>query len=161
MTLENISCYKSKAVFPMCMWYHKWQKFVSQENLDPRLWLLRSRLWFSQFCSFGFHSDSSICSTMPFPSIWKFWSCCLSFHWLSIIFTMGYLVSHCLWLVLIGTVFVIIWEMFHERISLISASVAASEFCEWVQVGIDVTLIESIRSSLTNLYGFHLLVLLP
>ena len=100
MTLENISCYKSKAVFPMCMWYHKWQKFVSQENLDPRLWLLRSRLWFSQFCSFGFHSDSSICSTMPFPSIWKFWSCCLSFHWLSIIFTMGYLVSHCLWLFL-------------------------------------------------------------
>ena len=101
MTLENISCYKSKAVFPMCMWYHKWQKSVSQENLDPRLWLLRDpRLWFSQFCSLGFHSDTSICSTMPFPSIWKFWSCCLSFHWLSIIFTMGYLVSHCLWLFL-------------------------------------------------------------
>ena len=34
-------------------------------------------------------------------------------------------------LVLIGTVFVMIWEM-------LSASAAASEFCEWVQVGIDV-----------------------
>ena len=33
-------------------------------------------------------------------------------------------------LVLIGTVFVMIWEM-------LSASAAASEFCEWVQVGID------------------------
>ena len=28
--------------------------------------------------------------------------------------------------------------MFHGRISLNSASAAASEFCEWVQVGIDV-----------------------
>ena len=36
-------------------------------------------------------------------------------------------------LVLIRAVFVIIWEMFHGRISA-----AASEFCEWVQVEIDV-----------------------
>ena len=28
--------------------------------------------------------------------------------------------------------------MFHGRISLNSASATASEFCEWVQVGIDV-----------------------
>ena len=68
MTLENISCYKSKAVFPMCMWYHKWQKFVSQENLDPRLWLLRDpRLWFSQFCSLGFHSDTRFVLQCLFP----------------------------------------------------------------------------------------------
>ena len=40
---------------------------------------------------------------------------------------------------LIETVFIIIWEMFHGRISLNSASAAAaSEFSEWVQVGIDV-----------------------
>ena len=44
----------------------------------------------------------------------------------------------------------------------LSASVAASEFCEWVQVGTDVyTLIISIRSSLTHLHGFQQLVLLP
>ena len=41
-------------------------------------------------------------------------------------------------LVLIWTVFVIIWEMLHGRIFLDSASVADNEFCEWVQVGIDV-----------------------
>ena len=44
-------------------------------------------------------------------------------------------------LVLIGMVFMIIWEMFHGRISLNSVlllSATASEFCEWVQVGNDV-----------------------
>ena len=41
-------------------------------------------------------------------------------------------------LVLIVSVFVMICEMFHGRIFLNSASAAASEFCEWVQVGIDV-----------------------
>ena len=43
-------------------------------------------------------------------------------------------------LVLIGTVFVIILEMFHERhgVFKLGGSAAASEFCEWVQVGIDV-----------------------
>ena len=41
----------------------------------------------------------------------------------------------------------------------LGASAAASEFCEWVQVGNDaISLIESIRSSLTHL---QLLVLLP
>ena len=44
-----------------------------------------------------------------------------------------------------------------EDIFKLSASAAASEFCEWVQVGIDVY-IESIRSSLTHLHGFQLLL---
>ena len=49
-----------------------------------------------------------------------------------------------------------------EDIFKLGASAAASEFCEWVQVGIDVyTLIENIRSSLIHLHGFQLLVLLP
>ena len=40
---------------------------------------------------------------------------------------------------LIGMVFVIIWEIFQGRISFkLGASAAASEFCEWVQVAIDV-----------------------
>ena len=46
----------------------------------------------------------------------------------------------------------------------LSASAAASEFCEWVQVGIDVfgiSLILSVRSNLTHLHGFQQLVLLP
>ena len=42
-------------------------------------------------------------------------------------------------LVLIGMVFVMIREMFHGRISLnLVLPAAASEFCVWVQVGIDV-----------------------
>ena len=57
---------------------------------------------------------------------------------------------------LIRMVSVIMLEMFHVRISLNSVSAAASEFCEWFQVGI-----ESIRLLLTHLHGFQLLVLLP
>ena len=39
---------------------------------------------------------------------------------------------------LIGMVFVIISEMFHEDIFKLGVSAAAHEFREWVQVGIDV-----------------------
>ena len=39
---------------------------------------------------------------------------------------------------------------------------AASEFCEWDQVGTDVySLIENIKSRLSHLHAFQLLVLLP
>ena len=48
-----------------------------------------------------------------------------------------------------------------EDIFKLSVSAAASEFCEWVQVGIDVYIIKSIRSSLTHLHGLQRLVLLP
>ena len=40
-------------------------------------------------------------------------------------------------LVLIRVAFVIIWEMFHGKISLNSAA-AGSEFCEWFQLGVVV-----------------------
>ena len=70
-----------------------------------------------------FHSsDASICSTMVFPPIGKLWSCCcLIFYWLSILFTTGCPPSsHTLLtiLVVIGTVFIIIRAMLHNRISL-------------------------------------------
>ena len=43
-----------------------------------------------------------------------------------------------------------------------SASAAASEFCEWNRVGIDVYIPHlSIRSNLTHLHGFQQLVQLP
>ena len=52
-----------------------------------------------------------------------------------------------------------------EDIFKLGASAATSEFCEWVQVGIDVYMyiyhVENIRSSLIHLYGFQLPVLLP
>ena len=62
------------------------------------------RLWFLQSCSFGFISFfwCKYSFYNGFSSIGKFWSyCCLSFHWLSIIFTMQCPISsHCLWLFL-------------------------------------------------------------
>ena len=49
-----------------------------------------------------------------------------------------------------------------EDIFKLSASVAASAFCEWVQVGIDVYSPNcNIRSSLTHLQGFQPFVQLP
>ena len=38
------------------------------------------------------------------------------------------------------TIFVLIGAVFNGRISLNTASAAASEFCAWVQVGIDVNI---------------------
>ena len=47
----------------------------------------------------------------------------------------------------------------HVFVFKLGASDNASEFCEWVQVGIDVYIPH--WSSLTHLHGFQLLVLLP
>ena len=46
-----------------------------------------------------------------------------------------------------------------ENIFKLSASATTNEFCEWRLMYI--SLIKSIRSSLTHLHGFQLLVLLP
>ena len=50
-----------------------------------------------------------------------------------------------------------------EDIFKLSASAAASEFCEWVQVGIDVYIphCKYQVKPLTHLHGFQLLVQLP
>ena len=49
-----------------------------------------------------------------------------------------------------------------EDIFKLRTSAAVSEFCEWVQVGMMyISLIVSIKSSLTRLHGFQLLVQLP
>ena len=60
-------------------------------------------------------------------------------------------------IVLIGMVFVIIWEMFLGGYLIASAFA----FRERVQVGTDVYISHRIRSSLTYLHGFQLIVLLP
>ena len=73
----------------------------------------------------------------------------LSLHWDILIMMLSQfpLTLHCVdngmpfldILVLIGTVAVIIWEMFHGRISLNSALLLLLvKFFEWVQVGIDL-----------------------
>ena len=48
-------------------------------------------------------------------------------------------------------------DVLWEDIFKLSASAAASDFCEWVRVGIDLY----IRSSLIHLHGFQLHVMLP
>ena len=66
-------------------------------------------------------------------------------------------------LVLIGTVFVIIWEMFHGRISLKTVLLLLLvNFVSGFRLElIYLSLMVSIKSSLTHLHGFQLLVWLP
>ena len=54
----------------------------------------------------------------------------------------------------------VLWE---DIFKLGTSAAAASEFCEWVQNCIDIyiSLIENIKSRLTHLHGFLLLLLLP
>ena len=108
--------------------------------------------------------DTSICSTMAFPSLGNSDHVVVSvsidfpsnskrdapFHRITI-------------LVLIGMVFVIIWEMFHGRISLnLVLLLLLVNFVSGFRLELMyIFLIENIRSSLTHLYGFQLLVLLP
>ena len=65
-------------------------------------------------------------------------------------------------IVLIGTAFVIIQEMLHERISLSSVLLLLPvNFVSWFNLALMyISLIVSIRSSLTHLHGFQLLILL-
>ena len=67
------------------------------------------------------------------------------------------------YLVLIGMVFVIVWEMFHGRLSLnLVLLLMLVNFMSGFRLElVYISLIESIRSSLTHLRGFQLLVLLP
>ena len=82
-------------------------------------------LWQSQSCSFGFICFFWRCLFYnDFPSVGKIWSrCCFSFHWLFVKLTtrfwgIRFIAQLMTILVLIGTVFAIIWEIINERISL-------------------------------------------
>ena len=89
-----------------------------------------------------------------FSSIGKSWSCCcLSLHWLSIIFTTGCPVSsHCLWL-FSRTVFLTIWEMFHRVYlkSVLLLLLVNFDFGYWLEL-MYISLIESIRPNKPNLF---------
>ena len=66
-------------------------------------------------------------------------------------------------LVLIGMVFVIIWETFHGRMSLTSVLLllVVNFFSVFRLELMYISLIVCIRSSLTHLHGFQLLLMLP
>ena len=111
-------------------------------------------------------SDASICSTMAFPPLGNSGHVVVSvfidfssnsqqdvqFHHI----TYGY--SRADWMV-----FVIIWEMFCGRISLILVLLLLLvNFVSGFRLELMyISLIENIRSSLIRLYSFQLLVLLP
>ena len=94
----------------------------------------------SQSCSFGFLSFLILVFVLQWLSLcWIFRSCCL--HWLSIKFTrdalfhgIAYDYSRADWNGFCGH----LRDVPLEDIFKLGASAAASEFCEWVQVGIDV-----------------------
>ena len=111
-------------------------------------------------------SDATICSTMAFPPLENSNHVVVS---VSIDFPsnsqrdapfhcIAYDYSHADWDGLCDHLRDVLWE----DIFKLSASTAASEFCEWVQVGLMyISLIENISSSLIHLHGFQLLVLMP
>ena len=110
--------------------------------------------------------DASICSTMAFPPVGNsdhvVVLVSIDFPWNSQRDTpfhrIAYDYSHADWDGLGDHLREVPWE----DIFKLSASAAASEFCEWVQVEIDVYIPHrKIRSSLIHRHGFQLLVLLP
>ena len=109
-------------------------------------------------------SDASICSTMAFPPLGN------SGHvdvLVSIDFpsnSQGDALFHCIaydyshtdWDGPLDHLRVVPWE----DISKVGTFAAACEFCEWVQVEIDVYIPQR-KYQVTHLYGFQLFVLLP
>ena len=111
-----------------------------------------------------FSSDASICSTVAFPLLGNSDHVAVS---VSIDFP-----SHSQWDATLhqiacdyfcGMIFVIIWEIFHERISLNSELLLLlADFVSGFRLEFRcISLIESIRSSLFHLHDFRQLVLLP
>ena len=110
-------------------------------------------------------SDASICSAMAFPLLGNSDHAVVSVsidfstnsHWDTPFHHIAYDYSHADWDGLCDHLRDVPWEDIFE----LGASAAASEFCEWFQVRIDVYIIENIKSSLIHLHGFQLPVLLP
>ena len=120
--VELINLVNSAIIFLSQMTILRWFTF-----------LLRSQTHSPALLDLFISSDASICSTVQ--------CCCLGFRWLSMKFTTGCPVSsHSLWL-FSGWLGWSSWSF--ERCSLgdvfkVGASASTCEFCEWVQVGIDL-----------------------
>ena len=155
--MELIDLVNSVIIFLSQMILLRWLTFL----IDPWLWLSHS-------CSVGCisFSDTSICSTMSFPPVGNSNHVGVS---VSIDFPINskqdapshriaYDYSCADW-----DVFLIIWEMFHFKIS--SNSVLLLLLVNFVSGFrlelMYIFLIVSIRSNLTHLHGFQQLVLLP
>ena len=95
---------------------------------------------------------------------WEILICCLSFHWLSSkLKTRCFVSLYSLTIpMLIGTVFIIIWEMLHGRISLntVVLLLLVNFVIRFRLELMYISLVVNIRSNLIHLHGFQLLVLL-
>ena len=129
-------------------------------------WIADSDSHSPALLDFFLSSDASICSIMAFPPLGNsdrvVASDSIDFssnsQWDALFHCITYDYSRADWDSLCNHLRDNPWE----DIFKFGASAAASEFCEWFQVVIDVyILIDSIRSSITHLHGFQLLVLLP
>ena len=141
--------------------------FSSQMTLHRSLTVTHTVLF---FLVLFLSSDTSICSTMAFP---PFGNSDHVFVLVSIDFSSNSkwdALFHCIAyytiLMLIGMVFVIIWEIFHERIFFNSVLLLLLvSFFEWVQDGINVHIphhkCQVKPHSSSWLHGFKLLLLLP
>ena len=110
--------------------------------------------------------DTSICSTMVFPPFGnsKHVIVSVSIDFSSYSYLMPYFMKLLMTiLVLIGMVFMIIWEMFHGMISLsLVLLLLLVNFVSGFRFDLmHISLIENTRLSLTHLHGFQLLVLQP
>ena len=112
-------------------------------------------------------SDTSICSVKASPPLGNSDHVVVSVSIDFSSYSQGDASFHCIAydyiLVLIGTVLVIIWEMFHARISLSPVLLLLPvNFVSGFSLELMYkSLIESISSSLTHLHGFELFMLLP
>ena len=113
---------------------------------------------------FFLSSDASICSTMAFPLLGNSDHVIVSVSMDFPSFRMPRFITLPMTSpMLIGTIFVIVLEMFHGRISLNSVLLLLLvNFVSGLRLELMyISLNESMWSSLTHLHGFHLLMLLP
>ena len=110
-------------------------------------------------------SEASTCYTMVLPPLGNSAHVVVSVsigfpsnsQWDVLFHGIAYDYSHADWDGLCDHLINIPWE----DIFKLSASAAASEFCEWVQVGIDVYIPHKKYQVKPHVHGFQLLVLLP
>ena len=107
-------------------------------------------------------SDASICSTKAYPPLQNsdYVVVLVSIDFSSYLQQMPHFIALLMTiLVLIGMVFMIVWEMMslNSELLLLLVNFVSMFRLEMLYI----SLIESIRSSLTHLHGFQLLVLLP
>ena len=122
--------------------WHEFCKFSPSSWEKQRSFALRWAFFSSWFCWPFFNLFLLVFILLQCLSLhWEFWSCgCLNFYWLSLKFKMGCPIAvHSLWL---SQAY---WDsLCGEDIFKLRASAAATEFCEWGLVKIDVYIFHQI-----------------